>query len=173
MTAGTEDLVAPAATVVAGVIGKAVRDGKQCYYINDGVYHTFSGVIFDHIHYHIKAFKTGPTSICSVFGPTCDALKSTVSLAEAASRTSNAATWCIASTSGMAYTHALKHEFQPAFLPAKVVHLNRWGRGRRQKRVRLQKIIACDYRQSPDRAQRWIRPGRLQQHQVGAVLADR
>ena len=74
-------LVAPAATVVCGVIGKAVRDGKQCYYINDGVYHTFSGVIFDHIHYHIKAFKDGPTSICSVFGPTCDALD-TVSLAE-------------------------------------------------------------------------------------------
>ena len=52
-------LVATAATAVAGVIGKAVRDGKQCYYINDGVYHTFSGVIFDHIQYHFKAFKRG------------------------------------------------------------------------------------------------------------------
>ncbi len=36
-------LVATAATSVAGVIGKAVRDGKQCYYINDGVYHTYLG----------------------------------------------------------------------------------------------------------------------------------
>ena len=58
-----------------------MRDGKLCYYINDGVYHTFSGVIFDHCHYHLKAFKRGPTQICSVFGPTCDALD-VVSLAE-------------------------------------------------------------------------------------------
>ena len=51
-------LVATAGTLVAKVIGKTVRDGKPCYYINDGVYHTFSGVIFDHIQYHLKAFKT-------------------------------------------------------------------------------------------------------------------
>ncbi len=47
-------LVATAATLVAEIIGKAVRDGKLCYYINDGVYHTFSGVIFDHIQYHFQ-----------------------------------------------------------------------------------------------------------------------
>ena len=66
---------------VAKIIGKAVRDGKRCYYIDDGVYHTFSGIIFDHCQYHLKAFKKGPTQICSVFGPTCDALD-TISLAE-------------------------------------------------------------------------------------------
>ena len=65
---------ATAATAVSKIIGKAVRDGKLCYYIDDGVYHTFSGVIFDHCQYHLKAFKRGPTQICSVFGPTCDAL---------------------------------------------------------------------------------------------------
>jgi histidinol-phosphate aminotransferase len=42
------------------IIGKAVRDGKTCYYIDDGVYHTFSGIIFDHCQYHLKAFKEGP-----------------------------------------------------------------------------------------------------------------
>ncbi|MBU1038077.1 MAG: type III PLP-dependent enzyme, partial [Candidatus Omnitrophica bacterium] len=36
-------MVANAATLVAKVIGKAVRDGKVCYYIDDGIYHTFSG----------------------------------------------------------------------------------------------------------------------------------
>src|SRR5208282_3033915 len=36
-------MVATAATAVAKVIGKAVRDAKTCYYIDDGVYHTFSG----------------------------------------------------------------------------------------------------------------------------------
>ena len=74
-------MVATAATAVSKIIGKAVRDGKLCYYINDGVYHTFSGIIFDHCHYHLKAFKRGPTQICSVFGPTCDALD-VVSMAE-------------------------------------------------------------------------------------------
>jgi ornithine decarboxylase len=38
-------------------------------------------VIFDHCHYHLKSFKNGPRQICSVFGPTCDALD-TISLAE-------------------------------------------------------------------------------------------
>ena len=74
-------LVASAATAVAQIIGKAVREGKLCYYVNDGVYHTFSGVIFDHCQYPLKSFKKGPTQLCSVFGPTCDALD-TISLAE-------------------------------------------------------------------------------------------
>jgi ornithine decarboxylase len=67
-------LVATAATAVAQVIGKAVRDSKQCYYINDGVYHTFSGIIFDHCQYPLSAFKPGKKEICAVFGQTCDGL---------------------------------------------------------------------------------------------------
>ncbi|MFZ0826073.1 MAG: type III PLP-dependent enzyme [Verrucomicrobiia bacterium] len=67
-------LVASAATSVARIIGKAVRDGKPCYYIDDSVYHTFSGIIFDHCQYHLKAFKKGRTEVCAVFGQTCDGL---------------------------------------------------------------------------------------------------
>ncbi len=67
-------LVATAATSVARVIGKAVRDSKQCYYINDSVYHTFSGIIFDHCQYPLSAFKSGKKEICAVFGQTCDGL---------------------------------------------------------------------------------------------------
>src|SRR5512137_2356603 len=74
-------MVATAATLVVEIIGKAVRNGKQCYYVNDGVYGTFSGVLFDHCQYHFKAFKKGSTQIASVFGPTCDALD-VVSVAE-------------------------------------------------------------------------------------------
>src|SRR5271165_5982863 len=74
-------LVASAATAVAQIIGKAVRGGKLCYYLNDGVYQTYSGQIFDHAQYPLKSFKKGPRQICSVFGPTCDALD-TISLAE-------------------------------------------------------------------------------------------
>ena len=49
----------PPATSVAKIIGKAVRDGKLCYYIDDGVYHTFSGVIFDHCQYHHQELSRG------------------------------------------------------------------------------------------------------------------
>lgn len=114
-------LVATAATAVAGVIGKAVRDGKQCYYINDGVYHTFSGVIFDHIQYHFKAFKRGATQICSVFGPTCDALD-TISLSEELPDLELGD--FVYSENVGAYTHASSTWFN-GFPPATVVHVNR------------------------------------------------
>lgn len=74
-------LVASAGYAVSKIVGKAVRDGKTSYYINDGVYHTYSGVIFDHCKYPILSFKKGATSLCAVFGPTCDALD-VVSMAE-------------------------------------------------------------------------------------------
>ena len=67
-------LVATAATLVVEIIGKSVRDGKVCYYVNDGVYGTYSGVLFDHCQYHLKSFRKGGREICAVFGPTCDAL---------------------------------------------------------------------------------------------------
>ena len=67
-------LVANACVLVSKVIGKAVRDGKTCYYINDGIYGTYSGLIFDHINYPILSFKESEnTKLSSVFGPTCDA----------------------------------------------------------------------------------------------------
>ncbi len=74
-------MVANACTLVAKVIGKAFRGGKTCYYIDDGVYHTFSGIVFDHCQYPLKAFKEGELKVSSVFGPTCDAFD-TISVAE-------------------------------------------------------------------------------------------
>ncbi len=67
-------LVATAATAVSRIIGKAVRDSKTCYYIDDSVYHTFSGIIFDHCSYRLRAFQRGKREICAVFGQTCDGL---------------------------------------------------------------------------------------------------
>lgn len=67
-------LVATSATSVARVIGKAIRNGKRCYYIDDSVYHTFSGIIFDHSQYPLHSFKTGKKEVCAVFGQTCDGL---------------------------------------------------------------------------------------------------
>jgi len=74
-------MVANAGILVTKIIGKAVRDEKICYYLDDGVYHTFSGIVFDHCQYPLKAFKDGEKKVCSVFGPTCDAFD-TISIAE-------------------------------------------------------------------------------------------
>jgi len=114
-------LVATAATAVSTIIGKAVRDGKLCYYIDDGVYHTFSGVIFDHCHYHFKAFRPGPKEVCSVFGPTCDALD-VVSMVEQLPGNLKLGDLLYSPHIG-AYSHASSTWFN-GFPPAKVVHLN-------------------------------------------------
>jgi ornithine decarboxylase len=114
-------LVATAAVAVSQIIGKAVRDGKLCYYINDGVYHTFSGVIFDHCHYHFKAFKRGPMQLCSVFGPTCDALD-VVSMAEQLPANLQLGDLLYSENIG-AYSHASATWFN-GFPPATVVHVN-------------------------------------------------
>ena len=109
-----------AASLVAEVIGKSERDGKPCYYINDGIYHTFSGILFDHCQYRIKAFKKGATRISSVFGPTCDALD-TISQAEDLPAL-NLGDLVYSENIG-AYTHASSTWFN-GFPPAKVVHIN-------------------------------------------------
>jgi ornithine decarboxylase len=113
-------LVASAATAVAQIIGKAVRGGKLCYYLNDGVYHTYSGVIFDHCQYHLKGFRKGPTQICSVFGPTCDALD-TISLAE---ELPDMELGELVYADNMGAYAAASSTFFNGFPPAKVVHVN-------------------------------------------------
>ena len=118
-------MVATAVTSVAKVIGKTVRDGKTGYYIDDGVYHTFSGIIFDHCQYHIKAFKEGPKNISSVFGPTCDALD-TISLAEELPDLELGD--LVYSENIGAYSHASSTFFN-GFPPAKVVHVNQTATG--------------------------------------------
>jgi len=65
-------MVATVATLVSEIIGKARRDGKIFYHINDGVYQTFSGVVYDHWIPNFHAFKRGEPEICAVVGPTCD-----------------------------------------------------------------------------------------------------
>ena len=98
-----------------------MRDGKLCYYIDDGVYHTFSRRHLRPLPVPPQGFKNGPTQICSVFGPTCDALD-TISPGRAAARTSNSAT-CVYSENIGAYSHASSTWFN-GFPPAKVVHVN-------------------------------------------------
>ena len=112
-------LVATACTAVSEVIGKADRDGKRCYYVNDGVYHTYSGIIFDHCKYPVKAFKKGKTRLSAVFGPTCDALD-TIGLAEELPDLEIGD--LVYSENIGAYSHASSTWFN-GFPPAKVMHL--------------------------------------------------
>ena len=114
-------MVATAATVVAKIIGKAVRHGKLCYYINDGVYHTFSGIIFDHCQYHLNPFRDGPTEICTVFGPTCDGLDVITMTDELPSNLECGE--LLYSTNIGAYSGATSTYFN-GLPPAKVVHVN-------------------------------------------------
>ncbi|MCX7887032.1 MAG: type III PLP-dependent enzyme [Verrucomicrobiae bacterium] len=114
-------LVATAATLVVEVIGRAIRNGKRCYYINDGIYGTYSGVLFDHCQYRIRAFREGPMEICSVFGPTCDALD-VVSVAERLPADLELGEYLYSENIG-AYSIASATNFN-GFSPPKIVHLN-------------------------------------------------
>src|SRR5512135_1927485 len=49
-------IVASSGKLITEIIGKARRDGKIFYYINDGVYHTFSGVVYDHWLPNFRSF---------------------------------------------------------------------------------------------------------------------
>jgi len=114
-------LVANACCVVAKVVGKAFRDGKPCYYINDGVYHTYSGQVFDHVTYPVLAFQDGETQISAVFGPTCDAFDTVTLSADLPNLEIGDLVY---SENIGAYSHASSTYFN-GFPPAKVVHINR------------------------------------------------
>ena len=116
-------MIATAGTSVVRINGKTVRDGKTCYYVNDGAYHSYSGIIFDHQHCNMFSFRKGKkTENCAVFGPTCDALdviSSAMSLP-----TDLKLGELMYSTNMGAYSHASSTWFN-GFPPAKVVHINR------------------------------------------------
>ena len=64
--------VGPSATLVTRVIGKAIRENKHWYYLDDGLYGTLSGIVFDHAKFQFKAMKHGRTKLSTIAGPTCD-----------------------------------------------------------------------------------------------------
>jgi ornithine decarboxylase len=67
-------LVGPAATLILRVIGKAIRENKHWYYLDDGVYGALSGQIFDHAKYQFKVTRKGRRQLSTLAGPTCDSL---------------------------------------------------------------------------------------------------
>ena len=73
--------VGPAGTLVTQVIGRTFRNNKNYYYLNDGVYADFSGIVFDHCRYEFRSLRRGQKFLSTLAGPTCDSFD-TISLNE-------------------------------------------------------------------------------------------
>ncbi len=68
-------LSAPCALAVASVMGRAQRDGQWWYYLDDGLYGSYSGQMFDHAKYPLQALvPEGPKYPSVLAGPTCDSI---------------------------------------------------------------------------------------------------
>ena len=66
---------APSAVAVSSVMGRALRDGRWWYYLDDGLYGSYSGQIFDHATYPVEALAPpGPLYPSVLAGPTCDSI---------------------------------------------------------------------------------------------------
>ncbi len=68
---------ATAVNLVTRVIGKSMRAGKQWYYLDDGLYGSFSGKVYDHMSY-LPITGNGsnghPYKRSVLAGPTCDSV---------------------------------------------------------------------------------------------------
>lgn len=70
-------LAADCMTNVSQVIGKTLKNNRFWYYLDDGVYNTFSGKIYDHADYrHLPmiAEDERPLRPSVIAGPTCDSI---------------------------------------------------------------------------------------------------
>ena len=66
---------APAAIAVATVMGRALRGDRWWYYLDDGLYGTYSGQVYDHAAYPVEALvPAGKTYPSVLAGPTCDSI---------------------------------------------------------------------------------------------------
>jgi ornithine decarboxylase len=112
----------PAAIGVATVMGRARREGHWWYYLDDGLYGSYSGQLFDHARYPVESLKEGEEKFPSVLaGPTCDSIDV---IAENLMLPSLKAGDLIVGRAMGAYTWASASEFN--FFPkATVVSVNR------------------------------------------------
>jgi ornithine decarboxylase len=68
-------IVGPCAIGVAAVMGRARREGHWWYYLDDGLYGSYSGQHYDHARYPVEALREGAERLPSVLaGPTCDSI---------------------------------------------------------------------------------------------------
>jgi ornithine decarboxylase len=68
-------IAAPSAIAVASIMGRALRDGHWWYYLDDGLYGSYSGQMYDHAVYPVEALcGSGPKHPSVLAGPTCDSI---------------------------------------------------------------------------------------------------
>ena len=68
-------IAAPSAIAVSSVMGRALRDGRWWYYLDDGLYGSYSGQMYDHATYPVEALvPPGVTHPSVLAGPTCDSI---------------------------------------------------------------------------------------------------
>jgi ornithine decarboxylase len=68
-------IAAPAAIAVSSVMGRALRDGRWWYYLDDGLYGSYSGQMYDHTVFPVEPLVSGAETFPSVLaGPTCDSI---------------------------------------------------------------------------------------------------
>ena len=68
-------IVGPAAIGVASVMGRARREGHWWYYLDDGLYGSYSGQLYDHAHYPVESLRQEEPRLPAVLaGPTCDSI---------------------------------------------------------------------------------------------------
>ena len=68
-------LSAPAMKAVSSVMGKAKRGDACWYYLDDGIYGSYSGQLFDHVTYPLTIFSDIKGKEQAVLaGPTCDSI---------------------------------------------------------------------------------------------------
>jgi ornithine decarboxylase len=68
-------IIGPAAMGVASVMGRARREGHWWYYLDDGLYGSYSGQLYDHARYPVEPLRDGGERLPSVLaGPTCDSI---------------------------------------------------------------------------------------------------
>jgi ornithine decarboxylase len=66
---------APAAVAVSRVMGRALRGDRWWYYLDDGLYGSYSGQVYDHANYPVAALVPDAKTYPSVLaGPTCDSI---------------------------------------------------------------------------------------------------
>jgi ornithine decarboxylase len=67
-------LSGPSMVLAAKVVGKSLRSGVWWYYLDEGVYGSFSGKIYDHAEYPLLVPRSGETFNSVLAGPTCDSI---------------------------------------------------------------------------------------------------
>ena len=68
-------IAGPSAIGVASVMGRAKREGHWWYYLDDGMYGSYSGQMYDHARYPVESLRRGEPLRPSVLaGPTCDSI---------------------------------------------------------------------------------------------------